>query len=111
MTEQTELYEQLVRVIVTEEPPAPDGPQTPYAILKKLLTERREAFDEVEQLRVKLGGCLLAAEGQLVSVSKVHPGDYGWSPALERTRELRQGYEGLRQAHEHVTGKPCSRGG
>ena len=99
-----ELLGQLTGVIVKEMPPAPNGPQSPYAILKRLLTERREAIGEVEQLRTKLGGCLLAAEGQLKAVSGCQRGDYGWSPALETTKTLRQDYERLRQAYEPVNG-------
>lgn len=43
---------------------------------------------EIEQLRVQLAGCLMAAEGSR-EAADVEPGDYAYSVAMERTVVLR----------------------
>ncbi|WP_395707018.1 hypothetical protein [Casimicrobium huifangae] len=47
---------------------------------------------ELEQARVQLAGCLCAAEGT-GDADKVKQGDYAWTPALQRTVELRVALE------------------
>ena len=46
--------------------------------------------DEAEQLRVQLAGCLTAAEGGTMPEVVAVQGDYGWSPAYQKTLELRR---------------------
>jgi len=46
--------------------------------------------EEVDQLRVQLAGCLMAAEG---ARQEVFMGDYGWSPAYQKIIEIRKAYE------------------
>lgn len=48
--------------------------------------ERDEARTALEQTRVQLAGCLIAAEGG--DTAEVNQGDYAWTLALETTRKL-----------------------
>ena len=50
-----------------------------------------ESGDELEQERIRLAGCLTAAEGHQLD-PPLKPGDYGWSPAYQSTFELREGF-------------------
>lgn len=52
--------------------------------------------DEVDQLRVQLAGCSVAANGGTRDPAK--PGDYGWSPAYQDVLDLR-----IRSDHWHET--------
>ena len=65
-----------------------------------LRRQLQEANEEVEQLRVQLAGCLTAAEGATnPEMSQIaEQGDYGWSPAYERTLQLHRDYDDLRRA-------------
>ena len=56
----------------------------------ELRAELARLTAELEQERVKLAGCLCAAEG---TGEIAYTGDYGWSPAYQATRELRKLYE------------------
>jgi GrpB-like predicted nucleotidyltransferase (UPF0157 family) len=50
--------------------------------------------EEVEQLRVQLAGCGVAALGGTAKrTAVVEKGDYGWSPAYQDVLELRRKYE------------------
>lgn len=64
----------------------------PLLALRKaleLLTKEKEAGESaVEQLRVQLAGCLVAAEGNLQNA--VLPSAYGWSPAYQAVVDLRR---------------------
>jgi len=53
---------------------------------------------EIEQLRVQLAGCAVAAAGGTdPKQSQVaEEGDYGWSPAYQEVLELRKKYDDLR---------------
>ena len=55
----------------------------------------RVLLAEVEQLRVQLAGCLVAAEGWADKGEAVKQGDYGWSLAFEKTRTLRKERDAL----------------
>jgi hypothetical protein len=55
---------------------------------------------ELDQARVQLAGCGVAALGGINDVAK--QGQYGWSPAYEDTLKLRQAYEKLRYNVEHL---------
>lgn len=48
---------------------------------------------EVEQLRVQLAGCLVAAEGGTDPAVIAKDGDYGWSLAYQRVLELRHSFD------------------
>lgn len=50
----------------------------------------------LEQARVQLAGCLLAAEGNATGANDAKKGDYGWSLAFEVTKRLRERAELLR---------------
>jgi len=54
----------------------------------------RTLLAEVEQERVRLAGCLCAAEGYIDP--SVIEGVYGWSPAYQKTRELRESWDRVR---------------
>ena len=47
--------------------------------------------EELDQERVRLAGCLMAAEGG----EFCEPGDYGWSPAGQAVADLRVKYDEL----------------
>lgn len=60
--------------------------------------ENEKLSTEVEQLRVQLAGCAVAAQGgtdpEQSQVAK--KGDYGWSPAYQDVLELRRKYDELK---------------
>ncbi len=68
------------------------GRQIDYAELALGIEERDAELArlraELEQARVQLAGCLCASEGT-GDADKVKQGDYAWTPALQRTVELR----------------------
>ena len=51
--------------------------------------------DEIEQLRVQLAGCGVAAMGATAKNVRAVQGTYGWSPAYEAVLKLRNKYEEL----------------
>lgn len=57
--------------------------------------ERRVAHMErdLEEMRIQLAGCRIAAEGGITNPAK--PSDYGWSPAYAAVLTLRVEYEKL----------------
>ena len=55
---------------------------------------------EIEQLRVQLAGCSVAAFGEVAHAAKI--GDYGWSPAYQDVVDLRIKYDNL---EEQITDK------
>ncbi|MDP4224871.1 MAG: hypothetical protein Q8910_00675 [Bacteroidota bacterium] len=59
----------------------------------KAKEELWRASGEIDQLRVQLSGCSVAALGGIYEYAK--PGDYGWSPAYQDVVELRRRYEEL----------------
>jgi hypothetical protein len=61
------------------------------ADIAELLDRQEKIADEAEQYRVQLAGCLTAAEGGITDVAK--EGDYGWSPAYQKTLELRRAFQ------------------
>ena len=80
------------------------GCLAPVAIPKKWILDLARAYAEqensrllaeVEQLRVQLAGCLVAAEGLADKGEAVKQGDYGWSLAFEKTRTLRKERDAL----------------
>lgn len=75
--------EEIVRQEATERE---SGPSEAHIVLIRL-----EA--ELEQVRVQLAGCLVAAEGATRDLAK--QGDYGWSPAYQAVLDLRQKYDAL----------------
>lgn len=52
-----------------------------------------ERANDVEQLRVQLAACLVAAEGGTSLESIANKGTYGWSPAYQATLDLALKYE------------------
>jgi hypothetical protein len=56
--------------------------------------------DAVEQLRVQLAGCSVAALGGISEPVLAHIGDYGWSPAYQDVLDLRNEYESTKVALE-----------
>jgi len=56
--------------------------------------------EEIEQLRVQLAGCSVAAFGEVAHAAKI--GDYGWSPAYQDVVDLRIKYDNL---EEQITDK------
>lgn len=53
---------------------------------------------EAERLRVQLAGCLVAADGWTGPCTPDGEGSYGWSPAFERVRQIRQELDLAREA-------------
>ena len=51
------------------------------------------ANEQVEQLRVQLAGCLMAAEGAVDEAQLAHPGDFGWSKAYQATIDLQKAHQ------------------
>lgn len=80
-----------------------DPPGIPYlkgrpAKLKAFITktveaERKAVEEEMEQLRVQLAGCSVAALGWAQGDNLAKRGDYGWSPSFQDVLDLRQKYE------------------
>ena len=54
--------------------------------------------DEVEQLRVQLAGCGVAAFGYAKGKNDCKKGDYGWSQSFEDVKTLWDKYLDLRKA-------------
>lgn len=61
---------------------------------------------EVEQLRVQLAGCGVAALGGTHESQVAKQGQYGWSPAYEDVLTLRRNYEALLGYLGHPDGLP-----
>lgn len=61
----------------------------------QLQTQLREANESVEQLRVQLAGCSVAALGGVSEGQLVERGSYGWSASYEDVFHLRLNYEQL----------------
>ena len=55
---------------------------------------------EVDQLRVQLAGCSVAALGGIFDPAK--QSDYGWSPAYQDTLNLRLRFEAVRESHDRL---------
>lgn len=69
------------------------GPRQPdpFGIEHPPWTSTELLEQEIEQLRVQLANCLMAAEGNTDNVAK--QGDYGWSPACQAVLDLRERYD------------------
>lgn len=50
---------------------------------ERLQAANTEKDAEIEQLRVQLAGCSVAANGGTSDATRVHKGTYGWSPAYQ----------------------------
>lgn len=55
----------------------------------------KAAENDLEQLRVQLAGCGVAALGGTSEPVVAKKGDYGWSPAYQDTLDLRLKYDAL----------------
>lgn len=63
--------------------------------------EREQLRGELEQARVQLAGCLIAAEGG--PTEEVNQGDWSWTLALETTRDLRRERDMLSKEFDGIT--------
>lgn len=54
--------------------------------------------EEWYRAQVQLAGCLMAAEGVGVKQA-ARPGGYGWTPAYQKTLDLRAAYDNLVDDH------------
>ena len=65
--------------------------------LPALIAELRAARAEIEQLRVQLAGCSVAALGYSEGPSRAKPGDYGWSQSYEDVANIRNELRAARE--------------
>ena len=65
-------------------------------------SEPEHGNDPVEQLRVQLAGCGVAAMGGTKDPAR--KGQYGWSPAYQDVLELRIAYDALQKRHAELGG-------
>ena len=83
--------------------------------------EAAELRAQIEQLRVQLAGCGVAAQGWAKGENDCEEGGYGWSPAFEEVKKLRAKYEAQlkhaewmkqtnHQAHHEGPLEDCTRG-
>jgi len=70
------------------------------ARLTQHTSELEAAKAELEQERVRLASCLIAAEGGTKDIVK--HGDYGWSPAYQATLNLQAKLERVRAERDHA---------
>ena len=68
--------------------------------LEKRTAELEATKAELEQERVRLASCLIAAEGGTKDIVK--QGDYGWSPAYQATLNLQAELERVRAERDHA---------
>ena len=61
--------------------------------VKRLCGEHQKAQGDLERERVRLAGCLVAAEGSATGQNDVPEGGYGWSTAYAAVKKLREGYD------------------
>jgi predicted HAD superfamily Cof-like phosphohydrolase len=69
---------------------------------QQLLDNARADAAEVEELRVQLAGCLVAAEGGTSPDVVAHKNEYGWSLAYQQTLDLRFAYNDLIRAESET---------
>jgi hypothetical protein len=62
----------------------------------------KDSLRDLERERVRLAGCLLAAEGGITKFADCKNGGYGWSPAFEATKKLRQRMEKLEKVLKYL---------
>ncbi len=62
-----------------------------------LAKENVKLIQELEQERVKSAGVLVALEGHATGNNDCNPGDYGWSLAFQKAKELKIEVEGLKR--------------
>lgn len=65
-------------------------------LAKDLLVKLAAVSDTSEQWQVRCAGCLCAAEGATGEQFAAKQGDYGWTPAYQKTLELRREFDQLR---------------
>jgi hypothetical protein len=63
----------------------------------ELLKIAASANKELDQIRVQLAGCAVAAQGGISRDSLAHKGSYGWSPAYQDVLQLRKKYDAARK--------------
>ncbi len=92
-----ELKAEEVKPATAEEPKAEEANSVGNSQVEQLESALAAEKARAEQLEVQLAGCLRAATGGAMPSRSELPdlkqGDYGWSEAFERTRELRAKYE------------------
>lgn len=78
------------------------GKKNTEADIDKLLEPIASVQKALEQERVRLAGVLVALEGHTTGSNDCKQGDYGWSLAFEKAKELREKYGNLKKHLEEI---------